>query len=95
VIADDVLPFVFESPLYEAVREWLPGVRVDIENVAVPLFTAAVPRVVLPSAKVTLPVALEGLTVAVSVRVRPGVAWVDDEKSTVVECALFTTSVTD
>ena len=62
----DVLGAKLPSPLYVAVRVWLPVARVVAVKVAVPLVSVPVPRVVVPSLNVTVPVAPEGVTVAVS-----------------------------
>ena len=47
--------------------EWLPALRLDVENVALPPFNTPLPRVLSPSKNVTVPVAAEGATVAVKV----------------------------
>jgi hypothetical protein len=55
------------SPLYDAVREWLPTARVEVTKVELPLLSVVVPMVTPPSLKVTVPAAVEGTTVAVRV----------------------------
>src|SRR5579863_9041151 len=55
------------SPAYDALRVWLPMVRVVVVKLAVPLFKAAVPSVTVPSLNDTFPVAGAGDTTAVRV----------------------------
>jgi len=64
VIPPEVLGLSALSPPYEAVKEWLPTVRVEVVKVAVPLTRVAVPMAAPPSRKVTVPVAVEGTTKA-------------------------------
>ena len=56
VTAEDVLvPNVFATPPYDAVRLCEPAVNEDTASVAVPLFSVAVPSDVAPSKNVTVP----------------------------------------
>jgi hypothetical protein len=67
VIGVEVLWLLELSPLYVAVRKWVPTARADIVKVALPLLKAWPPIVALPSRKVTVPVAVAGVTLAFSV----------------------------
>jgi hypothetical protein len=67
VIGVEVLWLLELSPLYVAVRKWLPTARVDIVNVALPLLSGAVPIAIPLSLNVTDPVALMGITITFSV----------------------------
>jgi hypothetical protein len=84
----DELPLYVLSPLYEAVIECVPTVRLDVEMVALP-FASSVdePRIVAPSENVTLPVGvpvpLDGLTVAKRTTDWPNVDGFGDETSDV------------
>ena len=71
VIGVEVLGLLELSPLYVAVRKWLPTARVDTVNVAPPLMSAAVPMAIPLSLNVTDPVALMGITIALSVTCWP------------------------
>ncbi len=75
VRAAEALPLLSVSPLYVAIKWWVPGVRFAKVTAAVPLLpTAAVPYVLAPSAKVTVPVGVGPVppsTVAVSVTAVP------------------------
>lgn len=62
----DVLVRKAPLPLYVAVMEWAPGVRVAVVNFAFPETTALVPNTAAPFLNVTVPVALLGDTVAVN-----------------------------
>jgi hypothetical protein len=84
----DVLPLKARSPLYTAVREWLPAVRVAVANEADPLLRVPGPSAAVPSLKVTMPVAVDGLTVAVRVTVCPGVVDAAEVPRVVVDVAL-------
>jgi hypothetical protein len=67
---DDVLAAKLVSPLYAAVIEWEPAVRVEVVKTAVPPLSVTVARVVEPSLKFILPVGVpepEVVTVAVNV----------------------------
>src|ERR1700753_2676891 len=73
--AGDVPPLKPASPLYCAVREWLPAASADVVKLAVPALRGTLPEMaVAPSKKVTLPVAEVGATLAVKVRAAPTVA---------------------
>jgi len=74
-------------PLYAAVSECAPAVKVDIVNTATPALRVPVPREVEPSWNVTVPVAEDGLTVAVIVTDWPsmGELGVTDRVMVVVE----------
>ena len=67
------LPAKLASPLYTAVMEWLPGLRVDTARVAVSaVLSATVPSVVASSSKVMLPLGVPlpgGVTVRLAVKV--------------------------
>ena len=72
------------SPLYTAVIEWVPGVRLLIGRLVWPALRATVPKVVVPSLKVTVPVGVPdpgalAVTVAVNVTVWPNTDGLDDE----------------
>ena len=84
----EVLPLKALSPLYWAVREWLPAARIAVEREAIPVVRLTVPIAALLSLKVTVPVALEGVTVAVRVTVWPKVAEAWEGERTVVDVAL-------
>ena len=76
VMGADVLPAMPVSPLYSAVKEWLPTLSVAVVSTACPdPFTGEVPSVVTPSLNVTVPVGTRGSctsdTVAVRVTVLP------------------------
>ncbi len=83
----EVLPTNFESPLYTAVIECVPTVRVEVTNVAFPLLSATAPKMVAPFLNVTVPVGVppEPDTVAVSVIEWPHCDGFAEEASVVVE----------
>jgi len=70
--------------------EWVPAVKLEVANVAVPPLTFAVPSVAAPSRKVTVPVAPAGETVAVKVTACPKVDGLRLEATPVVVFALLT-----
>ncbi len=69
VTGAEVLAPCVASPPYAAVNRWLPWVRVEVLNAAVPPLSVAVLTVAAPSLKMIDPVALEGLTLALSTTV--------------------------
>jgi hypothetical protein len=69
--AEEVLAVSSESPLWAAVRLWLPTARVEMESAAVPPETEAVPRTMPLSRNCTLPLANDGMIAAVSTTVWP------------------------
>jgi hypothetical protein len=78
----EVLPAKFASPLYLAVMECDPAVRVALETDATPPLRVAFPSDAEPSKNCTVPVAAEGATLAVNVTVCPpveGFALEDNE----------------
>jgi len=82
--ADDVLPLQFVSPLYTAVIECDPAVKVEVVSMvksAVVWTSVLVPSTVVPSMNVTVPVANDGDTVAINVTTEPYVEGLRDETS--------------
>ena len=93
VTGGEVLVVKFPSPLYTAVRLWVPTLNDEIGNVATPeAFSVTVPRVVAPSLNVTVPVGvpIEEVTIDVNVTAWPYVDGFSEEESAVELVALLT-----
>jgi ribosomal protein S5 len=91
-IAGEVDPAVFESPPYDAVMEWFPCIKAEVENVAAPEATTPVPITIPPSRNCTLPVALDGVMATVKVTVCPGLDGLSLAVSVSEEVALITSA---
>src|SRR3978361_161242 len=88
----DVSVLKLASPLYVALRLWLPAGNEGVVKVATPALSVPVPRVAAPFLNVTVPLGVpaEEVTVAVSFTDWPNVAGFTDEVSVAVVVALFT-----
>jgi len=80
----EVLAAWLASPLYVAVRERLPGDRLEVKVFAVPALRVLTPTGVPPSKKVTVPVAPAPVTVAVMVTAPPTTDGFGEAESVVV-----------
>jgi len=94
----EVLPLRFVLPLYTAVMECVPTLKVDVANVAlkVDVLTFMVASVAVPFLNVTVPLTDTpdgGTTVAVKVTDLLRVEGLSEETRAVVVAALFTVSV--
>lgn len=70
ITAAEVLPAKFVLPLYLAVIECVPTVRVDVVKVATPLpFSVPMPSVAVPSRNVTVPAGAPPLLATVALNV--------------------------
>jgi hypothetical protein len=86
----EVLGVWLRSPLYSAVREWVPGASEEVLRLAEPPLTADAPKSVAPSMNLTAPVAVPGETVAVRATVPPAQeGFVAEARTVVVATALF------
>lgn len=93
---EDVLVAKLVEPPYEALIEWLPTARADVENTAEPELRDAVPSVFAPSLNVTVPVGVPepgatAATVAVKLTGWPKTDGFAEETIAVVVPAVFTT----
>lgn len=86
----DVLGALLTSPLYKAVKLWLPAERLERVRLAAPLDTVAVPMVLVPSLKVTVPVGVGPAMVAVNVIEAPKVLGFVLDANVVAETVLLT-----
>ena len=72
----------------------MPGIKVEVEKLAVPLLSEAEPMMTDPSLNVTFPVAAAGATAAVNITAWPTLAgFRDDERLVVVAAAARMVSV--
>lgn len=96
VSTGDVLPVKSALPPYTAVIEWLPTVRVEVVNFALPALSVRAPSTVAPFLKVTLPVGIpvvDECTVVVNVTAAPKTDGFFEDTSVVVVAAFVTACV--